>query len=269
MASYPSFDPSSLFRVDGMVAVITGGGTGIRPYISATSLFYDLTVSPFLGIGLAMAAALASNGAKRVYILGRRYDVLLSAVKLYPDVFYPIQCDVTSHESLRAAIDAVTANSGYINLLIVNSGAGGPSFGWDPSKPLTEVWEKLFPMDDAAGQELMDGMNQTFNVNTTAAFFTMAAFLDLLEKGNKHAVGQIPPSEGEVVFGAPAQPDSDVPSIQSQIIVTGSIAAYSRSYLSSPAYAASKAAVVHLAKQASSGLARYGIRVNALAPGCE
>ncbi len=55
-----SGDASSLFRVDGLVAVITGGGSGI---------------------GLMMAKALAANGAAKVYIIGRRMESLEAAAK--------------------------------------------------------------------------------------------------------------------------------------------------------------------------------------------
>lgn len=51
------FDPSSLFGVRGLVAVVTGGGTGI---------------------GLMIAQALEANGGI-VYILGRRKEGLEKA----------------------------------------------------------------------------------------------------------------------------------------------------------------------------------------------
>lgn len=54
-----SLDTSKLFSVDGLVAVVTGGGTGI---------------------GLMIAQALEHNGAK-VYILGRREEILKTAAK--------------------------------------------------------------------------------------------------------------------------------------------------------------------------------------------
>ena len=54
-----SLNASNLYDVTGLVAVVTGGGTGI---------------------GLMMAKALEANGAK-VYILGRRMDALEKAAK--------------------------------------------------------------------------------------------------------------------------------------------------------------------------------------------
>ncbi|KAK4182687.1 hypothetical protein QBC35DRAFT_147040 [Podospora australis] len=224
---------ASLFSVEGMVAVVTGGGSGI---------------------GLTMARALASNGASKIYLLGRRSEVLSTAAAEFPSVFVPIQCDVTSRTSLQSAVDKITSESGFINLLIANSGIIGPSAGWDPSLSVSDVRAKMFTED------AMKGMTDTMNVNVTGAFFTIVAFLELLDAGNKHAV-----SKGG--FGKPLNEGGDVPSMQSQVIVTSSIAAFSRDPLSKPAYAASKAAILHLTKHASTNLARYGIRANALAPG--
>ncbi|GAB1316981.1 Short-chain dehydrogenase/reductase sat3 [Madurella fahalii] len=227
-----NLDAANLFRVDGMVAVITGGGTGI---------------------GLIMARALATNGAKKVYILGRRQEVLVNAANEFPSVLVPVQCDVTSKESLQAAVDKVTAEVGYINLLVANSGVLGPRAAWNPDLSVSEVRARMFD------QAVMEQMTETMQVNVTGAFFTMVAFLELLDAGNKMAL--------KGGFGAPIKAGSDVPSIQSQVIVTSSIAAFSRMPMSAPSYAASKAAILHLTKQASSNLAKYGIRANALAPG--
>jgi NAD(P)-dependent dehydrogenase (short-subunit alcohol dehydrogenase family) len=35
---------------------------------------------------------------------------------------YPILCDVTSKSDLQAAVDTITARTGYINLLVCNAG---------------------------------------------------------------------------------------------------------------------------------------------------
>jgi NAD(P)-dependent dehydrogenase (short-subunit alcohol dehydrogenase family) len=215
-----------------------------------------------------MAHALATNGASKIYLLGRRLSVLTTAASSHPTILIPIQCDVTSHGSLQSAVDRITAEEGYINLLIANSGIGGPHLSWDPSASLSEMRERIF------SQANMDKTTQAMEVNVTGAYFTIIAFLELLDKGNQRAIDTEIKEKlgaGEVLFGAPIEGggNPDVPSIQSQVIVTSSIAAFSRAPQSSPGYAGSKAAILHLTKQVSSNLAKFGIRANALAPGCK
>ncbi|RYP86135.1 hypothetical protein DL769_000813 [Monosporascus sp. CRB-8-3] len=220
-------DSSGLFRVDGMVAVVTG-------------------------IGLMMTNALVGAGAKKVYILGRRKEVLEEAAAVHPSII-PVECDVSTKPSLQAAVDFVAKDAGYVNLVVANSGVLGPDKSYNPALSVTELRQTLFdevPMED---------FTQAFHVNVSGAYFTMLAFLELLDAGNKEAL--------RGGFGAPIEVGSDVPSIQSQVIFTSSISAYSRMRTSMPAYTASKAAIAHLAKHASTNLAKYGIRVNALAPG--
>ncbi|KAF7592072.1 hypothetical protein BBP40_000738 [Aspergillus hancockii] len=226
-----ALDSSTIFRVDGIVAVITGGGSGI---------------------GLTMARALASNGARKVYILGRRLSVLENAAAEHPRII-PHQCDVTSKPSLQSAVDRITTETGYVNLVVGNSGTIGPPMRFNPSASISETRQSLFT------DFSMDEMNDTLHLNITAAFFTMTAFLELLDAGTKNAL--------EGGFGKPVQEGSDVPSIQSQVIFTTSISAFSRHWTSSPPYLASKAAIMQVTKHASTQLARFGIRVNAIAPG--
>ncbi|KAH8886951.1 NAD(P)-binding protein [Thozetella sp. PMI_491] len=224
-------EAGSLFRVDGMVAVITGGGSGI---------------------GLIMAKALANHGASKVYILGRRMDVLESAAQQH-SALVPIQCDVTSKESLQAAVDKITAEAGFVNLVVANSGAIGTPNGFDPTKSIKEVREQLFT------NHSVEDFTSAFQINVAGVLFTIGAFLELLDEGNKKAL--------DGGFGAPDKPGSKVLSVQSQVIITSSIAAFSRMHISTPAYGGSKAAVMWLMKNAATNLAPYGIRVNALAPG--
>lgn len=75
-----------------------------------------------------MAQAIADAGAAKVYIAGRRLEVLESAAKTInkPDVVVPLTCDVTSQSSLTSLVSEVEKRSGYLNLLVCNSGIGGP-----------------------------------------------------------------------------------------------------------------------------------------------
>ena len=75
-----------------------------------------------------MARALADAGATRVYIVGRRVDVIQEAANSIgkPTVVVPLYCDVASKVSLEALVSMVEADVGYLNLLVCNAGIGGP-----------------------------------------------------------------------------------------------------------------------------------------------
>lgn len=76
----------------------------------------------------------------------------------------------------------------------------------------------------------MESFTDTFAVNTTACFYTLVAFLELLGKGNASVVAQ----ERQV---------------KSQFVVTGSIGAMSRRPGMGFAYAGSKMAVSSLLEE--------------------
>lgn len=123
-----------------------------------------------------MAKALAKAGAKKVYILGRRKETLEKAATEHESIT-PLVCDVTSKDSLRFVVDTITKDIGYVNLVVANSGAFGPTQSYDPSLSIRELRERLF--DDVSMEEFTD----TLNVNVTAAYFTSLAFLELLDAG--------------------------------------------------------------------------------------
>ncbi|RFU26922.1 Nucleoside-triphosphate phosphatase, partial [Scytalidium lignicola] len=155
-----AMDTSTLFRVDGLVAVITGGGSGL---------------------GLIMARAFAGAGAKRVYILGRRAKKLESAASHHPNII-PVICDVTSKAALQEAVDQVTKEIGYVNVAIANAGNWGPIPSYNPNGTVQQLRESLF------NGVSMEDFTKTFHDNMTSAFYTMLAFLELLDAGNKQAL---------------------------------------------------------------------------------
>lgn len=201
-----------------------------------------------------ISRSLIAAGASKVYILGRRQASLDSASTANPGLT-PIQCDITSKDSLQAAVDQITRETGYINLLVANSGVLGPIATFSAKQSISEMRKHMF--EDTS----MEDFNEVFMVNTTATLFTILAFLELLDAGNSNAVHK-------AGFGAPLKQGSSVPSIQSQVIVTSSVGAFLRDWSCAPAYTGSKSAILALVKHAASGLATHGIRVNALAPGC-
>jgi NAD(P)-dependent dehydrogenase (short-subunit alcohol dehydrogenase family) len=113
----------------------------------------------------------------------------------------------------------------------------------DRRPTLTEVHKYLWDTP-------MSHFNQAFEVNTTACFYTLVAFLPLLDEGNR------------------SEPGKRL-QIKSQFIVTGSIAAFSRRPGMGFAYAGSKMAAIHIVKQLATMLAdwRVDIRVNCFCPG--
>ncbi|KFY97074.1 hypothetical protein V500_02215 [Pseudogymnoascus sp. VKM F-4518 (FW-2643)] len=217
-----SFDVANLFRVDGLVAVITGGGTGI---------------------GLSIAKALALNGAAKVYIIGRRLEKLQEAAAASPHGnIIALQGDVTSKDDLAAIVARITSEVGYINLLVCNSGIGGPNL-----LPILHKDTSIAELKEYIWTNwTQEGFSKTFEVNVTAVFFTAIAFIELLDLGNKK---------------------KNYEDVSSQIIVTSSIAAYLRQVVTGFAYPTSKAAVDHMSKSLSTYLIPYGIRVNTLNPG--
>jgi len=93
----------------------------------------------------------------------------------------------------------------------------------------------------------MGDFTETFNLNVTAVLYTALAFLELLDAGNKK--GNLDKA------------------VKSQVIATGSVAAFSRFRGASFAYNTSKAATTHLMKMLSTYLAPWSIRSNVIAPG--
>lgn len=214
-----SLDATNLFNVKDLVAVITGGSSGI---------------------GVMMAKALALNGAHKVYIVGRRKEMLETTAKESPHGnIIPLVGDVTSKEDLSSIVSKIKEEVGYVNVLIANSGIAGPqSLSIKPETSLKDfqaaLWEQSF-----------DDYTQTFAVNASSVFFTVVAFLELLDAGNK---------KGNVEQ-------------KSQVIATSSIGGFNRNAPGGSAYGQSKAATTHLMKQLATQLVPYDIRANVLAPG--
>lgn len=190
-----------------------------------------------------MTKALALNGASKVYIIGRRLEKLEAAAKESPhNNIIPVQGDVTDKDSLQSIAERIRKETGYINLLICNSGVSGPQAGVNMPKETSAKELARMVLDTP-----MEDFNNVFAVNVTGVLYNAMAFLELLEEGNK--------------------PDNCLAGVKSQVLVTGSIAAYNRSVGAGIAYNTSKAAVTHLVKMLAGLFVEYSVRVNAIAPG--
>ncbi|KAF2149694.1 NAD(P)-binding protein [Myriangium duriaei CBS 260.36] len=208
---------ASLFNVQGLIAVVTGGGTGI---------------------GLMMAKALAENGAERVYIIGRRADKLQEAAQYSPGVIVPLQGDITSQASLKQMALSIKDDVGYVNLLIANAGITGP---------MLDTLKKHYTLADFvnyAWATPMEDFTATYNTNCSAMYYTVLAFLELLDEGN---------NRGNY--------------LKSQVIATASTASFLRHPRAGYAYLSSKAGVVSMIKALSTFCVPWGIRFNTIAAG--
>ena len=122
---------ADLFKVDGLVVVVTGGASGI---------------------GYALAEAMATNGA-HVTLLDNNKETLTGAIeKLKHDRTSAMSdiADVTDKASLMRAFDAIAEREGRIDVVFANAGiSGGPGFlGTDgkrePSRAIENISEELW-----------------------------------------------------------------------------------------------------------------------------
>jgi NAD(P)-dependent dehydrogenase (short-subunit alcohol dehydrogenase family) len=110
-------------KLDGKVAIITGGSTGI---------------------GLATARRFVEEGAY-VFITGRRQAELDQAVKLIGTNVAAVQGDVANLSDLDRLYDVVEREKGRIDVLFANAGVGG---GIAPFGEITEVFfDRIFDIN--------------------------------------------------------------------------------------------------------------------------
>uniref|UniRef100_A0A0W0F2J8 Ketoreductase domain-containing protein n=1 Tax=Moniliophthora roreri TaxID=221103 RepID=A0A0W0F2J8_MONRR len=144
---------STLGNLSGKIALITGGGTGL---------------------GLMIAKSFLANGAAKVYITGRRLEVLQKAAEAYPGLA-PLQLDVTDKTSITAAVKVVQENDGKLDVLVNNAGiAGQPVFTGETLDTSRSYGQAFF------NDESFERWANTISTNTTSTFFMTMGFLDLL-----------------------------------------------------------------------------------------
>jgi NAD(P)-dependent dehydrogenase (short-subunit alcohol dehydrogenase family) len=186
------------FSVEGQVALVTGASSGI---------------------GLYLAEVLALAGAK-VALAARRTDRLEAAcadIRARGGTCLPVALDVTSRDSIVAALEATEAGLGPLSVLVNNAGVV-------VSKPFFEHTE--------------EDWDHVVDTNLKGAWLMARAFA-------AHLVAK---KRGGAII--------NIASVLS-----------SRTIARVPSYLAAKAGLLHLNGGMAMELARYDIRVNAIAPG--
>ncbi len=106
-------------RLQGKVALITGGGTGI---------------------GAAVAEAFVGEGA-RVCITGRRREVLEKFAQLFSDSQIAVcAADVSKLEDVRRMVETAAAFGGKLDIIVNNAAMGVPKTVVDTDM---DVWQKV------------------------------------------------------------------------------------------------------------------------------
>ncbi len=124
-------------RLDGKVAVVTGGGSGIGR-----------------GIVLAMAREGADVAIPDIQVLNA--EKVAGEVKGLGRKVLAMKTDVTSAADVKTMVDRTRETFGKIDILVNNAGAAGP-----PGMPFTNNTE--------------DDWDRTFTVNTKSVFLTCKA----------------------------------------------------------------------------------------------
>lgn len=220
-----------------------------------------------IGIGQAIASAIAQTGASRVYILGRRLSALNDVARSIGSSAVPVECDVTQPASVSAAVAMIEKDVGYIDVLINNAGMGGPDHRAANTTDSIDELQRILLANP-------EGWAPTFALNSSAIIGVSAAFLKLLDAGNTRRGwegGKIPDDRARQrdTTGLSENRIAADDMRSSQIITVSSISGMNRFVTVGFAYGASKAAAINLSKGLAHLLAPWGIRSNVINPGGE
>lgn len=238
-AIFTKLTASNIFDLRGVVAVVTGGGTGI---------------------GLMITTTLVANGAK-VYIVGPKQAELDKTAKVFNDAaksdpkrgeIVGVEGDISSKDEAERIAKIIEQNEGYVTVLFNNAGileGAARSFKGDSSEfsPTAAAYKEAFFNNVTPSH-----FTNTLNTNCVGPYWLTFAFLPLLEKWKESG-----PKEAREKF---------VP----QVIMTSSMNGWTKDSSTggySYPYIFSKSAIGHFTGSLARELLPLGIRVNGIAPG--
>ncbi|CAL1699007.1 unnamed protein product [Somion occarium] len=218
---------SRLFDLQGLVAVVTGGASGIGAMITHTLL---------------------SNGAT-VFIIDRDQDALDNIIKSFSETsrLQGIVGDVGKKSEAKRLAEEVAKQVPHVTVLFNNAGIGQGTVPGRPEEGSAASFVSTF--FDGVSEEAFDN---TMRVNAYGPYWLSFAFLPLLEKWKENGYG----TEGHRF----------PPQIINTSSINGWTKDSDTAGWSYP-YMFSKAAIGHATAILARELLPLGIRVNSIAPG--
>ncbi|RDX51743.1 NAD-P-binding protein [Lentinus brumalis] len=222
---------ASLFDLTGVVAVVTGGGTGI---------------------GLMITTTLIANGAKAVYIIGPKQEDLDKIAQVYNDAaaangkagrIHGIEGDIRKKAEAVRLAEEVGKREEHVTVLFNNAGIFQGKYDKPTIATAAAFREAYF---DAVTEE---DFENSMHTNAVGPYWLTFAFLPLLEKWKE--------SPGGARF-AP------------QVVMTSSMNGWTKDPATSGftfPYMYSKSAIGHATASLAHELLPLGVRVNGIAPG--
>ncbi|CAK4030890.1 short-chain dehydrogenase like [Lecanosticta acicola] len=178
------FQLTELFNVNGKVALVTGGGSGI---------------------GLMAVQALAVNGAK-VYICGRTEEKLDTVAKTYtqdiPGQIIPIVADVSKKDDVKKLYSEIAQKEEKLDILVNNAGISTTTVNTEAGSA-DELKAALFDNEEVTYEDWA----AVYSTNVSQIYFMTTAFLPLLQKAAESQHG----SSGSVI---------NIASISGQVMTT-------------------------------------------------
>ena len=135
----PLDDPTSVFRLDGRVAIVTGASSGL---------------------GHRFAQVLHGAGAT-VVMAARRGDRLAELAAELGERAVPVICDVTDDDALAALVASAHAVDGHIDVLVNNAGFGEPMAAVDEPMEhfrytMSVNVDSLFHLSQLVGRHMLE-----------------------------------------------------------------------------------------------------------------
>jgi NAD(P)-dependent dehydrogenase (short-subunit alcohol dehydrogenase family) len=132
-------DPTTLFRLDGRVVIITGASSGL---------------------GDRFARVVSAAGAQ-VVVAARRIDRLEALVGELGGDALAVECDVADEAATQALVDRTVERFGRVDVLVNNAGIGGPmpaeTMALDDFRQMTDVnLIGLFALSQQVGRVMLE-----------------------------------------------------------------------------------------------------------------